>query len=159
MPRWIFVFAFALIFYGNGAAFVESFVNYPSWRLIGAESFIDYHRFIGPRVIATLVAPAVLGTFLTIALLRFRPPAVPLWSVCVALALQVVVWVSTATIQIPIQMLLPVQGADPALLERLIVTNWWLRRIPYGLCAALFIWMAVRSIDSGERGRSGSPAA
>ena len=36
MARWIFALAFALVCYGNGAACVESFVNYPSWRLIGA---------------------------------------------------------------------------------------------------------------------------
>jgi hypothetical protein len=34
--RWIFVIALALVLYGNGAAFVESFVNYSSWHLIGS---------------------------------------------------------------------------------------------------------------------------
>ena len=33
--RWTFVIAFALVFYGTGAAFVGSFVNYASWPLIG----------------------------------------------------------------------------------------------------------------------------
>lgn len=146
MPRWIFLLAFALVFYGNGAALIESFVNYPSWHLIGAESFPAYHRFIGPRVIAFLVAPAVLGTVLTIVLLRFRPAAIPLWSVWVAILLQLVVWVSTATIQVPIQLQLAEQGASAPLLERLIETNWWLRRVPYGACAALFLWMASRAI-------------
>ena len=98
MPRWIFVLAFALVFYGNGAAFIESFVNYPSWHLIGNDAFLNYHKFIGPRVIAFLVVPAVLGTVFTIALLRFRPAAIPLWSVWVAILLQLVVWGSTATI-------------------------------------------------------------
>jgi hypothetical protein len=146
MPQWTFALAFALVLYGNGAAFVESFVNYPSWYLIGADSFAAYHQFIGPRVIAFLVAPALLGTVFTIALLRFRPATIPLWAVWVAFALQTIVWVSTATIQIPIQLQLGVQGAAPALLDRLIETNWWLRRIPYALCAALFVWMAVRAI-------------
>jgi hypothetical protein len=151
MPRWIFVLAFALVYYGNGAAFVESFVNYPSWHLIGTDTFLAYHRFIGPRVIAFLVAPAVLGTVLTMVLLRFRPAAIPLWSVWVAILLQIVVWVSTATIQVPIQLQLGAQGASAALLERLIETNWWLRRLPYGACAALFLWMATRAIAVHER--------
>lgn len=150
MPRWIFVLAFALVFYGNGAAFVESFVNYPSWHLIGDENFLTYHRFISPRVITFLVAPALLGTVLTIALLRFRPAAVPLWSVWVAILLQVIVWVSTATIQVPIQMQLGAQGASGALLERLMETNWWLRRVPYAACAALFLWMAAQAINEHE---------
>jgi hypothetical protein len=147
MPQWIFVLAFALVFYGNGAAFIESFVNYPSWLLIGPDTFLSYHKFIGPRVISLLVAPAVLGTLFTMALLRYRPVRIPLWSVCVAIALQVVVWVSTATIQVPIQLQLGVQGAVPALLERLMETNWWFRRVPYALCAALFLWMAARAVS------------
>lgn len=151
MPQWIFVLAFALVFYGNGAAFIESFVNYPSWHLIGSETFPNYHKFIGPRVITYLVAPAVLGTVFTIALLRFRPVAIPLWSVWVAIFLQVVVWVSTATVQVPIQLQLAMQGAEPALLERLMETNWWLRRIPYAMCAALFLWMAARAIQPRAR--------
>jgi hypothetical protein len=148
VPHWIFVVAFALVFYGNGAAFVESFVNYPSWRLVGAESFRSYHEFIGPRVIAVLVAPAVVGTLFTIALLRYRPANVPLWAVWAAILLQIVVWISTATIQIPIQLQLPTEGASPALMDRLIETNWWLRRVPYALCAALFLWMATQALSA-----------
>ncbi len=152
MPRWIFVLAFALVFYGNGAAFIESFVNYPSWHLIGANEFTTYHRFIGPRVIAFLVAPALLGTVMTILLLRFRPTAIPLWSVWVAILLQLVVWVSTAVIQVPIQLQLSAHGASGPLLERLMETNWWFRRLPYAACAGLFLWMASRAIAPSERG-------
>ena len=39
-PVWLFLITFALIFYGLGASFVESFVNYPTWRLIGAGEFL-----------------------------------------------------------------------------------------------------------------------
>ena len=144
MNRWIFVLAFALVFYGNGAAFVESLVNYPSWRLIGANEFTAYHRFIGPRVIAFLVAPAALGTIFTVLLLKSRPAPIPLWAVWVAVLLQAVVWVSTATIQVPIQIALSTDGFSAPLLDRLIETNWWLRRVPYAACAVLFLWMAAR---------------
>jgi hypothetical protein len=155
MPRWIFALAFALVFYGNGAGYIESFVNYPSWHLIAGEAFLNYHKFIGPRVIAFLVAPAVLGTVFTILLLWFRPAVIPLWSVWVAIILQLVVWISTATIQIPIQFQLGAHGPSPALLERLIETNWWLRRVPYSICAALFLWMATRAITSDARSSLG----
>ena len=84
MPRWIFALAFALVFYGNGAAYIESFVNYPSWHLIGNDAFLNYHKFIGPRVIAFLVVPAVLGTVFTIVLLWSRPADLPSRSSSVA---------------------------------------------------------------------------
>ena len=144
MARWIFALAFVLVCYGNGAACVESFVNYPSWRLIGASEFTAYHAFIGPRVIAFLVAPALLGTVCTALLLRSRPAAIPLWSVWVAVALQMVIWLSTATIQWPIQQDLHAHGFSAPLVERLIETNLWLRRLPYAACAVVFLWMAAR---------------
>jgi len=148
-PRWIFVIAFALVFYGNGAAFVESFVNYSSWHLIGSDEFAAYHRFIGPRVLIFLVAPALLGTVFTVLMLWSRPAVIPLWAVWGAIAAQVLVWVSTATIQVPIQLQLGAHGLSPELLERLITTNFWLRRIPYAVCAGLFLWMAGKAIDAG----------
>lgn len=144
--RWVFVIAFALVFFGNGAGFIESFVNYPSWPLIGSDEFVAYHRFIGPRVLAFLVAPAILGTVFTILMLRARPAAIPSWAVWAAIALQLVVWVSTATIQVPIQLELGESGRSIELIERLIQTNFWLRRIPYAICAGLFLWMAAKAI-------------
>jgi hypothetical protein len=153
--RWIFLIAFALVFYGTGAAFIESFVNYASWHLIGSDEFIAYHRFISPRVLALLVAPLLLGTVFTILLLWSRPAAIPAWAVWTAIAAQTVVWVSTVTIQVPIQIQLSHQGLSVDLVERLITTNFWLRRIPYAICAGLFLWMAAQVIGaSGER-RSG----
>lgn len=152
-PRWVFLTAFALVFYGTGAAVIESFVNYASWPLIGADEFMAYHQFISPRVLAFLVAPLLLGTAFTILMLWSRPAAIPAWSVWAALAAQAVVWVSTVTIQVPIQIQLSERGLSVALIERLIETNFWLRRIPYGICAGLFLWMAARVMGAArERG-------
>ncbi len=150
--RWVFLVAFALVFYGTGAGFIESFVNYPSWHLIGAAEFTDYHRFISPRVVAYLVAPLLLGTAFTIALLWIRPPEIPLAAVWLAIGLQAVVWMSTVTIQLPIQFALSADGLAVSLIDRLIETNLWFRRIPYGVCAGVFLWMASRLVrQEGER--------
>ena len=153
--RWIFLIAFALVFYGTGAAFIESFVNYASWHLIGPAEFIAYHQFIGPRVLTFLVAPLLLGTLFTILLLWSRPAAIPAWAVWAALAAQAVVWISTVTIQVPIQIQLGRQGLSVELVERLINTNFWLRRIPYGICAGLFLWMAAQVMGASEERRDG----
>ena len=151
-PRWIFLTAFALVFYGTGAAFIESFVNYASWHLIGAEEFIAYHQFISPRVLAFLVAPLLLGTGFTVLMLWSRPAAIPAWAVWAAIATQAVVWVSTITIQVPIQIQLSNHGLSVTLIERLIETNFWLRRIPYAICTGLFLWAAAQVMGAtGEK--------
>jgi len=153
-PRWIFLIAFALVFYGTGAAFIESFVNYPSWHLIGADEFIAYHRFISPRVLAFLVAPLLLGTAFSILMLWSRPAAIPAWAVWTAIAAQAVVWASTVTIQVPIQLQLSDHGVSAELLERLIASNFWLRRIPYAICAGLFLWMAAQVMGASDKKRT-----
>ena len=138
---WLFLVTFALVFYGTGAGFIESFVNYPTWRLIGAEEFRAYHRALGPLVIGYLVFPLMLATLLTVALLWLRPNAIPRWAIALSLALQVITWVSTFTIQIPIQMELSTAGLSLPSIDRLIVTNWWLRRVPMLINSLLFLWM------------------
>jgi hypothetical protein len=152
--HWVFLIAFALVFYGTGAAVIESFVNYSSWHLIGADEFIAYHQFISPRVLTFLVAPLLLGTAFTILMLWSRPAAIPAWAVWTAIAAQAVVWVSTVTIQVPIQLQLSDHGLSVELIERLIETNFWLRRIPYAICAGLFLWMAAQVIGAGGESRT-----
>ena len=153
-PRWIFLIAFALVFYGTGAAFIESFVNYESWRLIGTDEFVAYHQFIAPRVLAFLVAPLLLGTAFTILMLWSRPAAIPAWAVWAAIAVQAIVWVSTVTIQVPIQLQLSEHGLSAELIERLVATNFWLRRIPYAICAGLFLWMAAQAMSASDEKRA-----
>ena len=144
MRRWTFAVALGLVCYGNGAAFIESFVNYPSWHLIGAGEFRTYHQFIGPRVIAFLVAPAVLGTLCTALLLWCPPPGGPRRAIWAALGLQLVIWAATLAVQLPIQRHFALHGWSAPLGDRLIATNFWMRRLPYGACAILFLWMAAR---------------
>ena len=151
---WLFLSAFALIFYANGAGFIESFVNYPSWRLIGSSEFLRYHQFIGPKVIAFLVAPAFFASVLTVAMLRYRPAAIPLWTVWVAVALQVTIWVSSAAIQIPIQVEFGSKGFSEERVAWLITSNFWLRRIPNLLTAFLFLWMMHKFVSTAHQSKT-----
>ena len=151
---WLFLIAFALVFYGTGASFIESFVNYPTWPLVGADEFRAFHRALSPLVVGYMVVPLLLAPVLTIALLWLRPAAIPRWAIALSIALQLVAWVSTFTIQIPIQMELSSGGLSLPLIERLIVTNWWLRRMPMLINSALFLWMMSLLLRRVEVARS-----
>ncbi len=120
---------------------MESFVNYPTWPLIGANEFRAYHRALSPLIIGYMVIPMFVATLLTILLLWFRPASIPRWMVWTAIVLQLVVWISTFTIQLPIQGQLSADGLSLPLIERLRVSNFWLRRVPYIANAFLFLWM------------------
>lgn len=151
---WLFLLTFALVFYGMGAAAVESFVNYPTWPLIGANEFRAYHRALSPPIIGHMVVPLMVATLLTILLLWFRPAAIPRWMIWLALALQLVSWVSTFTIQLPIQGQLSADGLSVALIDRLRVTSFWFRRLPSIANALLFLGM-MAGLLRGSIGRSG----
>jgi hypothetical protein len=138
---WLFLITFALVFYGMGASFVESFVNYPTWRLIGANEFRSYHQALGPLVIGYMVIPMLITTILTLLLLWFRPPPIPRWAIWLAVVLQLMTWVSTAAVQFPIQVQLSRDGLSLPLIERLIFTNWWLRKVPQIINVLLFVWL------------------
>jgi len=138
---WLFLTCFALVFYGMGASFVESFVNYPTWRLIGAGEFRAYHQTLGPLVIGYMVIPMLLTTVWTMLLLWFRPTPIPRWAIRLAVVLQLTIWVSTVAIQLPIQMQLSRDGLSLPLIERLIFTNWWLRKVPQIINGLLFLWL------------------
>ena len=138
---WLFLITFSLTLYGVGASFVESFVNYPTWGQIGTAEFRAYHQAVSPLVIGYMVIPMLAATVLTVLLLWFRPAPVPLWAIWISVILQLLIWISTAFIQIPIQMQLSSDGLSVPLIERLIVTNWWFRKVPQMINTFLFLWM------------------
>ena len=151
---WLVLITFALVFYGMGASFVESFVHYLTWPLIGANEFRAYHRALGPLIIGYMVIPMLVTTGLTILLLWFRPASIPGWMVWFAIGLQLVVWVSTATIQLPIQGQLSADGLSLPLIDRLRVTSFWFRRVPHIANAFLFLWMMSGLLRGNVRRRA-----
>jgi hypothetical protein len=138
---WLFLITFALLFYGMGASFVEGFVNYPTWRLIGADEFAVYHQALSPLIVGYMVIPKLLTTLLTMLLVWLRPASIPRWAMWLALVLQLVPWASTFAIQLPIQAQLSSGGLSLPLIERLMLTDWWLRKLPQVINAFLFVWL------------------
>jgi len=143
----VFAVFVMMTFYGLGAGYLESFVNYPTWPIVGAtDQWVAYHKALGARVIVVLAIPALVLTLGANVLLFFwRPAAVPRWAVLAALIMLVVPVVSTMVIQIPIQIQLD-RGYDQAALERLIVTSFWLRDLPGGVRAAFVGGLMIRAL-------------
>ena len=138
----LFLLTFALIYYCLGASFVESFVNYRTWGLIGADEFRAYHQALSPLIIRTMVIPIAIKSVLVILLLWFRPVGVPRWAIVLAVAFELINWASSFAVQIPIQIQLSNSGNSQALIERLIVTDW-LRKISSIANALLFFWLMI----------------
>lgn len=133
---------FGLFFYRLGASNIEALLNYPFWRDMGSmmsnDDFIrlrDEHLW---KVFPLLVAPIALLVIVTAVLAWTGAPPVPRWVFIGALACQSVMVASTILIQIPIQFELTRSGFDAALLDRLILTDLLLRKLP-SLVEAIFV--------------------
>lgn len=136
------VLFFVLSFYCFGAGFMDSFVIYDGWRFVGEQEFSAFHIAMGKRIIPFFVLPLAVLTILTVMMYWFRPSAIPKSWVTMALVAQMVGWISSFAIQIPIQLELD-KGKDDALLEKLIVSDW-LRVIAWVLYTIVVISMLYR---------------
>ncbi|MCC5622709.1 hypothetical protein [Nostoc sp. CHAB 5715] len=87
------------------------------------------------------MVPIVVASILTILLLWFRPVVIPLWAIALAIVFKIIAWISTLTIQVPIQVQLSNDGLSIPLLDRLLVTDLWLRQLPNLANALLFLCM------------------
>lgn len=114
---------FALSFYCMGAGFMDSFVIYNGWNFVGQEEFPAMHQATGQRIVTTFVMPMVVLLVLNVLQYWLRPATVPLSWITMALIAQLIGWLSTLFIQVPMQMQLS-QGKDEALLQKLIVSDW-----------------------------------
>jgi hypothetical protein len=143
--RWVTPLFFALAFYGFGAGMMDSFAIYPTWRLVGPDEFAAFHKVAGARIQVVFVLPLLIMTLLEVLMLWHRPVTIPRWLVWIALTLTLIPWLSSAFIQIPIQVALD-NGKDDALLERLIITDW-IRIIPFFLQIITVFRMLTLSIQ------------
>jgi hypothetical protein len=125
---WITTTFFFLVFYTVGASMMDSFAMYHTWRFVGAEDFPLMHMESGKRIVLVFVLPTVLMMIFQILMFWHRPNVISKPLLWIALICNIIPLLSSAFVQIPIQIKLD-HGKDPALLEWLIVSDW-IRVIP-----------------------------
>ena len=147
--RLFFTIVFALVFYVTGASFVQSFVNYPTWKLIGEGEFQIYHNQMSPLIVKFMVLPWLLEIALTVLMFWLRPRIVPVGAVALALIFNLVAVASTVIIQIPIQIELGENGLSLHAIDKLLETDpiRWASGI---LRAFLYVWMMSRVVRSAD---------
>lgn len=83
--------------------------------------------------------PMLVEAATVIALLIWRPAAIPLWSALLGAALLVVIWAATVLFSVPMHGRLG-HGYDPAAHRRLVTTNW-IRTLAWSARGVLVLWM------------------
>ena len=128
-----------------GVIWMVQLVQYPGFRLVGAEAFRAYHAQHSTRI-TMIVGPLMLVEGLAaLALLRWRPDGVGIAPVLAGLVLLAVALGTTMFVSVPLHGELA-GGFDASAADRIVGTNWirtvaWTAR---GGLAAWLLWVALR---------------
>jgi hypothetical protein len=142
--RWISPVFFGFVFYVFGASMMDSFAMYHTWRFVGEKEFSEMHIESGSRIIPFFVIPTLVMTVFLVLQFWHRPKAVSRKLVWAALICTIIPWLSSALIQIPMQIELD-KGKDMELLKELIVSDW-IRVIPSFALVGVAFTMLKRSL-------------
>ncbi len=116
----------------TGVILIVQFVHYPLFAAVGEEQFAEY-EIAHARRITWVVAPLMLVELVAaIALVLLAPQPITPALMWLGLVLLVIIWVSTAAVQVPLHNALA-SGFDVHTHRRLLSSNWvrvvsWLLR-------------------------------
>lgn len=124
----------------GGLIWFVQIVHYPLFaRVTGAgdrEYAAEHQRRTAWVVIPFMLVEGVVATLLAIA----PPPGVPRAAAVVGLGLVLLVWLSTAAVQMPLHGRLGREGHAPAVVAALVRSNWP-RTVLWTARALLAVWM------------------
>ena len=125
-----------------GLIWFVQLVHYPLMARVGRDDFPDYAAAHARRT-TWVVAPPMLIEAATAWILAIRPPEfLEVWAAWAGLALLLVVWISTALLQVPRHSRLA-GGFDPGVHRMLVATNW-IRTLAWTARGVLLIQVMVR---------------
>jgi hypothetical protein len=131
-----------------GLIWTIQIVHYPLFAAVGVDRFVAYEAS-HTRLITLVVGPVMLVEAATAGLfVAMRPASIPAWIPWTGLGLVILIWISTAILQVPDHAKLA-NGFDAAAHAHLVGTNW-LRTIAWtarGVILAVAIWPALRNVS------------
>jgi hypothetical protein len=114
-------------------------VHYPLFARVGTEIYPEYQSQHEKLITLVVILPMVIELISTIALAKFIPPGVSRSLVIAGIVLVVLIWLSTAFLQVPCHASLA-RGFDPEVHRRLVNTNWF-RTLAWSARGVIVTWM------------------
>lgn len=144
----LFVVHVMATLYMVGLIWFVQLVHYPLFDHVGDQRFVDYQRQHMART-TWAVGPAMLTEMLGAVMLCLFPiPTLSPWAIWLAMALLVIIWISTALLQVPRHERLLSDGFDAHEHRRLVRSNW-IRTVAWSMRGVLVTWMlAVEIVPS-----------
>ncbi len=123
-----------------GVIWFVQVVHYPLFARADGPASADYAHENQSRT-GRVVIPFMLVEGLAAALIAWRPPTgVPRTVAIAGVAMVAALWLSTALVQMPLHARLGREGHAPAVVARLVRSNW-LRTALWSARAAISVWM------------------
>lgn len=134
--------------YMVGLIWMVQIVHYKMFDRVGEDVFVryavDHSRLITPIV----MVPMLIELITSAGLLAVSPPGVSRVAIGVGLGLLVVIWLSTALLQVPCHGQLA-SGFDAAVYQKLVSTNW-IRTIGWTVRGGLTAYIAWCLLTAGR---------
>ena len=147
MPSLILLAQVISTWFLVGLIWTIQIVHYPIFAAVGVDRFVAYEAS-HTRLITWVVGPVMLVEAATAGLfVAMRPASIPAWIPWTGLGLVILIWISTAILQVPDHAKLA-NGFDATAHAHLVGTNW-LRTIAWtarGVILAVAIWPALRNV-------------
>lgn len=140
----VFVLSVLATWYLVGLIWMVQVVHYNMFDRVGSEQFAQYEADHN-RLITPIVGIPMLVEIVTASLLLVSSPiGFPRWAAVVSVVLIVLIWLSTALIQVPCHNQL-MSGFDASVYKKLVTTNWirtvlWTAR---GLLVGYFLFQML----------------
>jgi hypothetical protein len=122
-----------------GVIWMVQLVHYPLFAGVGLGNFIEYQKRHQTLMAFVVGPPMLLEASSSVALAWYPPPGVSPWMVFTGIGLVILIWISTAAIQVPCHARL-VQGFDARVHRRLVRSNW-IRTVAWSVRGLLVAWM------------------
>lgn len=119
----IFIVTFASALYLTGLIWTIQWVHYPLFEMVNPDRFVRY-QVAHTIAITTIVGPVMVAELASaVAWFVASPPSLGKAFPLTGLALVVLIWVSTAILQVPLHDTLS-NGYDAQVISTLVATNW-----------------------------------
>ena len=138
---------FASTLYMVGLIWFVQLVHYPLLKGVGNEGFADYlnrHQ----RWTTFAVGPPMIAEAFSTMLLVWYPPPVNTALILLGAGLLLIIWVSTALLQVPCHAKLE-RGFDEPTHRQLVLTNW-IRTLCWSLRGLLVCWFALSAMTRAQ---------
>ncbi len=145
----VFTSYILISFYVFGGSMVNAFVGYRTWQWVGEAEWTKFHQVDAQYVIPVFVAFFFLNVVPLILLFWFRPVTIPKGLVWAALLVYSINFISTITIQIPIQAELS-KGYSLELIDKLIWTDLIFRRTTITLLTMINVVMLFKVVSHSK---------